>query len=152
MYLFAAHQTIEEIWETGGRRPVPESGREGNTHGYVSCRLKLLQGLGRTPLKQTIRGYNGLTSLQVILNSSCCYCVLRNDTEQRCNVLLQLFNNARADYDWGKPALFVMVETYLNTDNDLGWEEASLEGCTGPSEEAIKIAQKLLSESRQASD
>lgn len=63
-------------------------------------------------------------------------------------VLLQLFNNARVDYDWGKPALFAMVEIYLNIDNDLGWEEANLEGYTGPSEETIKIAQKLLNESR----
>ncbi|KAG0601340.1 hypothetical protein M758_11G102800 [Ceratodon purpureus] len=61
---------------------------------------------------------------------------------------IMLFNNARADYDWGKPALFAMVEIYLNIANDLGWEEANLEGCTGPTEEGIKIAQKLLNDCR----
>lgn len=67
-------------------------------------------------------------------------------------VLLQLFNNARVDYDWGKPALFAMVEIYLNIDNDIGLEEVNPEGYTGPSEETIKIAQKLLNESRQVSN
>jgi hypothetical protein len=61
---------------------------------------------------------------------------------------LQMMNNARADVDWGKPAIFAMVMIYLNIDNELGWEEANLEGPTIASEEAIKIAHKLLKESR----
>lgn len=62
---------------------------------------------------------------------------------------LQLFNNARVDYEWGKPAIFAMVEIYLNIDNDIGWEEGNQEGSAGLTEESIKIAQKLLNESRQ---
>nr|PNR30269.1 hypothetical protein PHYPA_026585 [Physcomitrium patens] len=61
---------------------------------------------------------------------------------------IMLLNTARTDYDWGKPALFVMVEIYLNIENNLGFEEGNLEGNTSPNDEAIKVAQKLLSESR----
>ena len=64
---------------------------------------------------------------------------------------IQLFNKARADYEWGKPALFGMVEIYLNIDSDLGWDKANSEECLGPSEETIETMQKLLNESRQAS-
>ena len=62
--------------------------------------------------------------------------------------LLQMMNNARVDVDWGRPAIFAMVMIYLNIDNELGWEEANLEGPTVTSVEAIKIAHKLLKESR----
>jgi hypothetical protein len=65
-------------------------------------------------------------------------------------IYIQMLNNARADLQWGKKAIFIMVEIYLNIDNELGWEESNLDGPTVVNEDAIRAAHKLLSENRYA--
>ncbi|KAH8946902.1 hypothetical protein BDL97_11G011800 [Sphagnum fallax] len=64
----------------------------------------------------------------------------------------QMLNNARADLEWGKKAIFIMVEIYLNIDNELGWEESNLDGPTVVNEDAIRAAHKLLSENSSCRD
>lgn len=58
-----------------------------------------------------------------------------------------MFNHSRADAEWGKPAIYSLIEVYLNTDKGLEDEE-NLDGTTGTNEEGIKAAWKLLGESR----
>ncbi|KAL3683406.1 hypothetical protein R1sor_001428 [Riccia sorocarpa] len=61
---------------------------------------------------------------------------------------VQMLNRARSDPEWVKPAIYLLVEIYLNIDNEITWEEANVEGTTPINEEGIKAAWKLLGEHR----
>ncbi|KAL3696933.1 hypothetical protein R1sor_011009 [Riccia sorocarpa] len=61
---------------------------------------------------------------------------------------VQMLNRAHSDPEWVKPAIYLLVEIYLNIDNEITWEEANVEGTTPINEEGIKAAWKLLGENR----
>lgn len=65
------------------------------------------------------------------------------------NTALRLFNNARRDAEWGKQAIFNMIEICINPDGDLA-NENQMEGQNEEAREsqvmAIKTAERLLKE------
>ncbi|CAM6106511.1 unnamed protein product [Calypogeia fissa] len=62
---------------------------------------------------------------------------------------LQMLNHARADAEWGKLAIYSLIEVYLNMDiKEQVQGEEILDGNVGSNEEGIKAAWKLLGESR----
>lgn len=65
------------------------------------------------------------------------------------NTALRLFNNARKDAEWGKQAIFNMIEICINPDGDLP-NEAQIEGQTEEVREsqmmALRTAERLLKE------
>lgn len=67
------------------------------------------------------------------------------------NIALRLFNNARRDAEWGKQAIFNMIEICINPDGDLP-NESQMEGQSEEAKEsqvmAIRTAERLLKELR----
>lgn len=65
------------------------------------------------------------------------------------NTALRLFNNARRDAEWGKQAIFNMIEICINPDGDLP-NENQLDGQSDEAREsqvmAIRTAERLLKE------
>jgi hypothetical protein len=59
-----------------------------------------------------------------------------------------MLNHARANAEWGKQAVFLLIEVYLNIDKDLVSNEVAVDGADAANEECIKAAWKLLGESR----
>ncbi|KAJ7571605.1 hypothetical protein O6H91_01G168700 [Diphasiastrum complanatum] len=61
---------------------------------------------------------------------------------------LQMLNNARADAEWGKMAIHLMVEIYINMDNEMLLNKADVEDPRNCNVESLQSAHKLLTESR----
>ncbi|KAL2643441.1 hypothetical protein R1flu_011028 [Riccia fluitans] len=61
---------------------------------------------------------------------------------------VQMLNRARSDPEWVKPAMYLLIEIYLNIDNEVFWDEVNVEGTAPTNEEGIKAAWKLLGENR----
>lgn len=59
-----------------------------------------------------------------------------------------MLNHARADAEWGKLAIYSLIEVYLNIDKEQVRTEENLDDNIGTNDEGIRAAWKLLGESR----
>jgi len=146
--MLAAIMLQRNEWEAAIFHFQEQLGKQPAHFKALAKLFQLLRRAGRLPEASKYLASAAKSSPRAALEAGYKYCEgLLHKYMNDPRAALTSLNLARRDGEWGEQAVMLMIEIYLNPENETNWDELQLdERPGGDQSEAVRAAEKLLRE------